>query len=290
VTHIRFPASSLIRTGPGDSVLRRGITFVTVGVSTRVLLFYHELRWYKAALEIATCGARDSQRFFFQIPNAWPRILSVYCRRIGVVQEELSMRRTMVQEFRMQRSPMLSAKGRKQAPANFCCECKRVGPRRKYKPGSFQMEVGLWFLFLVPGIIYLLWRLSASLPVLNDFGRMLATQLPGVVRILRALLSPYRTEPYGPDIENWVFFFVPGIFYSFWRLWAGYEGCAKCGSRRIVSMDSPYAQAYLATLTPRGSSQPWVCGKCASQVFLGGRVCPNCGAELQNQHSNVAKH
>jgi hypothetical protein len=197
------------------------------------------------------------------------------------------MRRTLVQESTIQNYPFISAKEQKKAPAEFCLECDFVGPRKKYRPGSPRMEVGLWFLFLVPGIINLLWKLPAVFPVLDDFSQMLAAQFPGVVRSIAALMSRYSAEAYGPDIENWVLFLIPGFFYSFGRLWARHEGCAKCGSSRIVSMASPYAQAYLSALTPRGSSQPWVCVKCASEVFAWGRVCPACGAELVKGNTHV---
>jgi hypothetical protein len=194
------------------------------------------------------------------------------------------MRRTLAQELRVQGNPIPSAPGQKPTPAEFCRDCKCVGSRKKYRPGTFRMEVWLWLLLLVPGIINLLWRLLGASPEFDDFGQMLAAHFPGVVQSLAALLSRYRAEPYGPDIEKWVFFLVPGVIYSCWRLLARYEGCAKCGSRRMVSMDSPHAQAYFATLTPHGTSQPWVCGKCGSQIFAGGRVCPNCGAELRNAY------
>ena len=180
---------------------------------------------------------------------------------------------------------MVTAKRRRQATAHFCLACSYVGPRKKYRPGAFRTEVWLWALMLIPGIINLLWKLSAIVPVVDDFVRMLAGQLPGVVRFLTALLSPYRVKPYGPEIAYWIFFLIPGVFYSCWRLLARYDGCAKCGSPRIVNMDSPQAQDYLATLTPSGSSQPWVCGKCGSQVFAGGRVCPTCGAEIKDGHA-----
>jgi hypothetical protein len=197
------------------------------------------------------------------------------------------MRRIMVQESTVQNYPFLSAEGQRQAPTDFCLECNFVGTRKKYRPGTSRMEVGLWLLFLIPGIINLLWRLPAAFQVLEDCRQMLAGQFPGVVRSIAALMSRYRAEAYGPDIENWVVFFVPGFLYSFWRLWARHEGCATCGSPRIVGMDSPYARSYLATLTPQGSSQPWVCVKCASVVFAWGRVCPACGAELVKGNSHV---
>jgi len=43
----------------------------------------------------------------------------------------------------------------------YCLDCDFVGPPEQFKPGTLQMELVLWLLFLVPGVIYSLWRLSA---------------------------------------------------------------------------------------------------------------------------------
>jgi hypothetical protein len=42
-----------------------------------------------------------------------------------------------------------------------CTTCGHHGKPAKRTPGSFLIEVVLWLCFLVPGLIYSLWRLSA---------------------------------------------------------------------------------------------------------------------------------
>jgi len=41
-----------------------------------------------------------------------------------------------------------------------CPNCGTVAVPQKYTKGSFVMEVLLWLLFLVPGLIYSLWRMT----------------------------------------------------------------------------------------------------------------------------------
>ncbi len=44
----------------------------------------------------------------------------------------------------------------------FICEaCGEVGWPRKIVPGSFLIEVLLWLLLIVPGLIYTIWRLTS---------------------------------------------------------------------------------------------------------------------------------
>ncbi|WP_152544764.1 YqaE/Pmp3 family membrane protein [Deinococcus phoenicis] len=42
-----------------------------------------------------------------------------------------------------------------------CPVCRYVGPPRRVTPGSFLIELVLWLFFIIPGVIYSLWRLSA---------------------------------------------------------------------------------------------------------------------------------
>ena len=42
-----------------------------------------------------------------------------------------------------------------------CLDCGFVGNPEEYRPGATIIELGLWLLFLVPGLIYSIWRLSA---------------------------------------------------------------------------------------------------------------------------------
>ena len=42
-----------------------------------------------------------------------------------------------------------------------CTRCGYVGPTRTHTPGSMGVELVLWLLLLVPGLIYSVWRISA---------------------------------------------------------------------------------------------------------------------------------
>lgn len=42
----------------------------------------------------------------------------------------------------------------------ICTACGTSGRARKETPGSFIIEVILWLCFLVPGLIYTIWRYS----------------------------------------------------------------------------------------------------------------------------------
>jgi hypothetical protein len=55
------------------------------------------------------------------------------------------------------RAALLAAR----ADAVYCRDCGTVAPPKKHTPGHFLIEVVLWLCFLVPGIIYSIWRLSA---------------------------------------------------------------------------------------------------------------------------------
>lgn len=42
-----------------------------------------------------------------------------------------------------------------------CTKCGHVGPPTSITKGSFAIEVVLWLCFIIPGLIYSLWRLSS---------------------------------------------------------------------------------------------------------------------------------
>lgn len=44
---------------------------------------------------------------------------------------------------------------------SFCPNCHMVGQPKTKTPGSFLIEVVLWLCFIVPGVLYSLWRLAA---------------------------------------------------------------------------------------------------------------------------------
>ena len=41
-----------------------------------------------------------------------------------------------------------------------CPNCGTVGVPKKYTKGSFVMELFLWLLLLLPGLVYSLWRIT----------------------------------------------------------------------------------------------------------------------------------
>lgn len=44
----------------------------------------------------------------------------------------------------------------------ICTVCGHVGYPVKQVKGSFLVEVALWFIFLLPGLIYSIWRLTSQ--------------------------------------------------------------------------------------------------------------------------------
>jgi hypothetical protein len=51
-----------------------------------------------------------------------------------------------------------------------CTTCGHCGPERVHTPGSIGVEVFLWLLLFVPGLIYSIWRLSARSAVCESCG------------------------------------------------------------------------------------------------------------------------
>ena len=43
----------------------------------------------------------------------------------------------------------------------YCTNCGTVAPPKKVTRGSFLIEVMLWLCFLLPGLIYSIWRLTS---------------------------------------------------------------------------------------------------------------------------------
>jgi len=47
------------------------------------------------------------------------------------------------------------------------------------------------------------------------------------------------------EIFLWLFFIIPGIIYSLWRLTSRYRACPMCGHRNMIPLDSPRAKKTL---------------------------------------------
>jgi len=55
-------------------------------------------------------------------------------------------------------------------PALVCTTCGHAGPPRVETRGNFLIEVIAWLAFIVPGLVYSLWRLSARRRVCAECG------------------------------------------------------------------------------------------------------------------------
>lgn len=50
------------------------------------------------------------------------------------------------------------------------------------------------------------------------------------------------------EVALWLFFIIPGIIYSLWRVTNKYRGCPKCSSTAIIPLDTPNGQAIYKSL------------------------------------------
>lgn len=48
------------------------------------------------------------------------------------------------------------------------------------------------------------------------------------------------------ELALWIFFIVPGLIYSLWRLSSKKAACSTCGSIDIVPVDTPMGKKMLA--------------------------------------------
>jgi hypothetical protein len=46
----------------------------------------------------------------------------------------------------------------------------------------------------------------------------------------------------------WLFFLLPGLLYSLWRISSRYWGCPKCGAANMIPPNSPVAQKILSKI------------------------------------------
>ena len=58
----------------------------------------------------------------------------------------------------------------------FCTSCGNTGTPKKVTRGSIWIELVLWLCFLVPGLIYSIWRLTTRHPACRACGA--ATLVP----------------------------------------------------------------------------------------------------------------
>ncbi|HAK87902.1 MAG: hypothetical protein A2X55_12465 [Nitrospirae bacterium GWB2_47_37] len=54
----------------------------------------------------------------------------------------------------------------------------------------------------------------------------------------------------GTELVLWLFFLIPGLIYSIWRLSSKYEACPKCKQNTIIPIDSPMGKKFLKENLP----------------------------------------
>lgn len=79
-----------------------------------------------------------------------------------------------------------------QLPTHVCTSCGSQVRPKSMTPGTFAMELLLWLCFLVPGVIYSVWRIAsryAGCPVCNA-KNCIPIETPAAQSILRAQSIP----------------------------------------------------------------------------------------------------
>jgi len=68
-----------------------------------------------------------------------------------------------------------------------CTVCETVGQTVKHTKGSFLIEVILWLCFIIPGLIYSIWRLTTKADICQSCGSASVVPLnsPAGKRILK---------------------------------------------------------------------------------------------------------
>lgn len=81
----------------------------------------------------------------------------------------------------------------------FCKVCGYVGATKRHMPGSIFIEIILWLCFIIPGLIYTIWRHSASKQVCKSCGskEIIPTDSP----IAKQHLAQQPAEPERPPTQ-----------------------------------------------------------------------------------------
>ena len=62
-----------------------------------------------------------------------------------------------------------------------------------------------------------------------------------------AVPKKYMKGTFVTELLLWLFFLLPGLIYSIYRLSSKYEGCPACEFKEVVPLSSPVARAALAS-------------------------------------------
>jgi hypothetical protein len=56
------------------------------------------------------------------------------------------------------------------SPTRLCLKCGHSGKTKKSMPGSIGIEIILWLFFIIPGVIYSIWRHSSKKDICSSCG------------------------------------------------------------------------------------------------------------------------
>jgi len=86
---------------------------------------------------------------------------------------------------------MIVASWFRTGPVLFCADCGTEGKAKLQAQGSFLVEVFLWLMLIVPGLIYSLWRMSSKRKICPrcESQHLIPADSP-MARKLRADLAP----------------------------------------------------------------------------------------------------
>lgn len=83
--------------------------------------------------------------------------------------------------------------GKGTGPAMVCTTCGHHGPTVSRTRGSLLLEVVLWIMLIVPGVIYSVWRLTTRRPACSKCGG--STLVPADTPVGKQLLAGQANAP-----------------------------------------------------------------------------------------------
>lgn len=82
------------------------------------------------------------------------------------------------------------------------------------------------------------------------------------------------------ELVLWLFFLLPGLVYSIWRLTTKGRGCSVCGSDDVIPANSPLAKNNTSQPVAEATIAAVLCSSCGKYSRGGATFCTQCGKRL----------